>query len=101
MQKFTVVVLSCALLFAVGACRPRQEAADQEWLRTAEKLVTSGHTRISTPSSRQADLLKQWAKAHGYGIAITQTQAGYRLELVKCSPATQRVTAPLAQSHRK
>jgi hypothetical protein len=97
MQRYAALALVWLMLFSATACRKYSEA-DQKWLRTVEKMVQLGCTRFSTSSTTQADLLKTWAKAHGYAVGVSKTAAGFHIELMKCAAPRPVVAAAAPKS---
>lgn len=82
MKKLFALTAACAL-FASLAFAGQPNAADQQWLEVVQKKVAKGQTRISTPVEGRVALLKEWAGKHGYTVAVTQSERGYRVELQK------------------
>jgi len=82
MKKAFALTAGC-ILFASLAFAGQPSAADQKWLEVVQKKVTEGQTKVSTPIEERVTLLKEWAGKHGYTVAVTQSERGFRLQLEK------------------
>ena len=79
MKKSIALLMGLSLVVCFTAAA-EPSVADQKWLEVAQKIITKGETRISTPSQVRVTLLKEWAAKKGWAIEVTKTESGYRLE---------------------
>ncbi len=82
MKKIAALLLGGSLIFSLVALAEPKEA-DQKWLGAVEKMVTSGQSKVSTPSEDRVNLLKEWAGKNGYSVSTTKTRTGYTIEISK------------------
>ena len=82
MKKLTALTAACILMAGLAFAGQPNEA-DQKWLEVVQKKVIEGQTQVSTPIEERVTLLKEWAGKHGYAVAVTQNENGYRLAVSK------------------
>lgn len=82
MKKLLALTSVCVLMTSLAIAAEKSDA-DQKWLQAVEKKITSGDTKISTPTEARVTLLKEWAGSNGYTAQVTKKEQSFQVELSK------------------
>ena len=83
MKKVVLLTFTTVLSLNLFAADPTLSPADEKWLGAIEKMVTRGHTEISTPITARAELVEDWAKKNGYTVQVVKTDSAIHIKLAK------------------
>jgi len=83
MKKIALLSIGCFAAIQLVTAGPVVSEADQKWLATVGKMVSTGRTEVSTPVESRTQLLKDWAKQNGYAVVVTKKEATFRVEFSK------------------
>lgn len=82
MKKLLALTSVCVLMTGLAFAAEKSDA-DQKWLQAVEKKITSGDTKVSTPTEARVTLLKEWAGNNGYTAQVTKKEQSFQVELSK------------------